>query len=114
MDKFTIFIDEDGRTCGLASPLTQLLSLRERRRVSPGGPVNRLLRRLFHVIRRRVSDESRMAAFTRLWPCKWQANIFEGPVLGPFKDRSAAITAEISYINSQLEEEKDGEEIKFG
>ena len=103
MSKFTIFIDEDGNVSGLASPLTQALGLSERRRVSHVEPVNRILRGLFHVIRRRVSDESRMAAFTRKWPCKWQANIFNGPVLSPFNKRSHAITAEISYINLELE-----------
>lgn len=114
MGKLTIFIDEDGMTHGLASPLTKALGLEERRRVSHVEPVNRALRWLFHAIRRRVSDESKAAAFTRRWPCKWQANIFNGPTLGPFNDRAAAITAEISCINSQLEKETHGEEIKFG
>jgi len=103
MDKFTIFIDEDGNVSGLVSPLTQALGLSERRRVSHVEPVNQVLRVLFHAIRRRVSDESRAAAFTRKWPCKWQANIFNGPTLGPFRKRSHAITAEISYINLEME-----------
>ena len=103
MSKFTVFIDDDGMTSGLASPLTEALSLSERRRVSHVEPVNRPLRWLFHRIRRRVTDESRAAEFTRKWPCNWQANILEGPVLGPFKQRSNAILAEISYINFKME-----------
>lgn len=103
MSKSVIFIEEDGTICGLASPITRLLQLGDRRRVSHVEPVNRTLRWLFHAIRKRVSDSSRIADFTRRWPCRWQARVFNGPVLGPFRCRQAAIDAEIAYINSQLE-----------
>ncbi len=98
-----IFIEEDGTVRGLASPVTRLLGLSDRRRVSHVEPVNRTLRWLFHAIRKRVSDSSRLANFTRRWPCRWQARVFGGPVLGPFRCRQSAINAEIAYINSQLE-----------
>ena len=99
-----VFISEDGTTKGVASPLTALLSLTERKRVSHVEPVNPVLRRLFHFIRSRVTDTSLLANSTRHWPCRWQAAIVNGPVLGPFWRRGAAITAEIGWINKRLEE----------
>jgi hypothetical protein len=104
MAKFTVFIDDDGMTHGLKSPVTAALGLRDRQRVSHVEPVNRVLRWLFHFIRNRVTDESRVAGFTRHWPVKWQANIFEGPTLGPFNMRQEAIDAEVVWINNNLEE----------
>lgn len=101
-----IFIDNDGTVRGLESPLTKLLALKDRRRVSHIEPVNRLLRWLFHYIRYKVSDDSRLAGFTRRWPCRWQANIFDGPVLGPFRSRSEAVDAEVSWINEAMENER--------
>ena len=106
MDKFTVFIDDDGLTQGLKSPVTRVLGLNERRRVSHVEPVNRALRWLFHFIRNRVTDESRVAGFTRRWPVKWQANVFEGPTLGPYNVRQEAIDAEIAYINNTFEKGK--------
>lgn len=98
-----VFIDTDGNIVGLESPVTQLLGLSNRRRVSHVEPVNPLLRRLFHWIRRRVSDDSAIAGFTRRWPCRWQARIFDGPTLGPFWRRADAIAAEIDFVNSRIE-----------
>lgn len=103
MNNSVIFIEEDGTVCGLASPVTRLLGLSDRRRVSHVEPVNRTLRWLFHAIRKRVKDNSAIAEFTRRWPCRWQARVFDGPVLGPFLSRQSAIAAEIAYINTQLE-----------
>ena len=99
----TIFIDKHGRTHGITSAVTRLLELRERRRVSHVEPSHPALRWVFHAIRRRVSDDSRLARFTRYWPCWWQARLFDGPVLGPFRRRSDAIDAEICWINIELE-----------
>ncbi len=101
----TLFIDTDGTMSGLESPVTQLLGLGDRRRVSHVEPVNPLLRRLFHAIRRRVSDRSALAEFTRRWPCRWQARVFDGPTLGPFRRRADAIAAEIEFVNSRIEGE---------
>lgn len=97
-----VVINTDGTVVGLESEITRQLKLGNRRRVSHVEPVNLILRRLFHVIRRRVSDDSALAKFTRRWPCRWQARVFDGPVLGPFQQRSAAIAAEIEYVNSEL------------
>ena len=71
-------------------------------RASHVEPVNPVLRALFHLIRRWVHDTSILADFTRLWPCKWRARIFDGPTLGPFSRRSDAIEAEIKHIENQL------------
>lgn len=99
----TIFVDENGTVSGLQSEVTDLLGLKRRQRVSHIEPVNLLLRRAFHWIRRRVSDESIWAEITRRWPCLWQVSIFNGPVLGPFSSRAEAISAEIKFLNSEIE-----------
>ena len=100
--RHSVFIDETGNIVGVASPLTQILKLGDRRRVSHVEPVNPLLRKVYHFIRNRVDDESRMASITRRWPCVWQARIFDGPVLGPFRSRRKAIEAEVRWIEHKL------------
>lgn len=102
-----IQIDSVGNTTGIKSDLTEKLKLPNRQRVSHVEPVNRLARWLFHQIRSRVDDESKAAAFTRLWPCRWRARIFEGPTLGPFWSRRAAIAAEVMWINYSLLHSED-------
>jgi len=116
MANLTVFIDEDGNTKGLKSPLTETLGLKKRERVSHIEPVNRVLRWLFHWIRSRASDTSAAANFTRRWPVMWQANIFTGPTLGPFRVRQDAIDAEVAYINETFESglKSDAQEIVTG
>jgi hypothetical protein len=70
------------------------------RRASHVEPVNWFLRWVFHLIRRRVDDKSRWAAWTRTWTCKWQARIFGGPLLGPFDERQKAIDTEIEWLTN--------------
>ncbi len=77
---------------------TALYGAASKRRASHVEPVQPWLRWLFHLIRGRVSDESWMAWFTRWWPCQWQAHMIQGPVLGPFTDRAAAIKAEQDWL----------------
>lgn len=109
MSKFTIFIDDDGVTKGIRSPVTEALGLPDRKRASHVEPVNRALRWLFHFVRRRVADESTIANITRRWPVVWQAHVFDGPTLGPFRSRQDAIDAEIAYINHQFEYGEESE-----
>ncbi len=97
-----IFIGNDGEIKGIKSQLTQELGLPFSKRVSNVEPVNRVWRYCFYWIRKRVTDDSRLAEFTRHWPCMWQAKIHDGPVLGPFKSRKSAISAEILYINFRM------------
>jgi len=103
MVNLTVFIDEDGETSGLKSPLTEALGLQHRERVSHIEPVNRVLRWFFHLIRKHVADDSWLAGFTRRWPVMWRANIFIGPTLGPFRVRQDAIDAEVAHINETFE-----------
>mgnify|MGYP003681090183 CR=1 FL=1 len=62
------YITENGEFETMDSDISQALGLEQKRRVSHVVPVNRALRWLFRTIRKRVSDESQMAAFTRCWP----------------------------------------------
>ena len=66
-----------------------------RRRASHVEPCNVALRWAFRLIRRHVADTSRLAGFTRRWRCNWRVDLApsDGPVIGPFRDRSAAIAA---------------------
>lgn len=73
-----------------------------KQRASHVEPVQPVLRWLFHCIRSRVADDSWLAGWTRRWPCVWQARIFDGPVLGPFVDRKAAISAEVDWLESHV------------
>lgn len=102
-----IFVGPDGNTRGVRSELTQKLGLPHSRRASHVEPVNRILRLGFYLIRNRVKDNSRWARFTRTWPCRWQARIKGGPVLGPYRNRNLAIDAEIKYLNVRMKEEME-------
>jgi hypothetical protein len=72
------------------------------RRASHVEPVNPAFRVLFHFVRSRCTDDSKLAAWTRKWPCRWRARIFDGPVLGPFSRRSDAIGAEIRFLEQRF------------
>lgn len=95
---------QNGRAVFVASQaLAEVESLGtcHKTRASHVEPINPFLRWCFHLIRRRVADESRLAAWTRRWPCLWRARIFGGPILEPFADRKAAIDAEVEWLESQ-------------
>ena len=72
------------------------------RRASHVEPVNPVLRAVFHFVRSRCTDDSKLAAWTRKWPCRWRARIFDGPVLGPFSRRSDAIESEIEFLQQRF------------
>ena len=78
--------------------LVARLGVSHTERLTHVEPVNGLLRMLFYLIRRSVSDTSWLAAFTRTWPCKWRARVFNGPILGPFALRRSAIDAEREWL----------------
>jgi hypothetical protein len=102
MPTHTVFVQADGTIKGIASPVTEGLGL-VRRRASHVEPQRRTLRWVFHLIRRCVNDESRMAAFTRNWPCQWRVRLLDsGEILGPFTDRATAIDEEVRVINERL------------
>ncbi len=95
-----VFIEKDGTTKGLVSPVTRLLRLGNIRRVSHVEPTNAVLRWLFYRIR--YWDTPYLVAFTRCWPCPWRANIVNGPIIGPFRNRQDAIKAEVLWIETKL------------
>jgi hypothetical protein len=103
--KIIVDIGSDGEVRCLATcPLVEQIGrdgVLSTRRASHVEPINGLLRRLFHAIRRRVSDKSRLAAWTRRWPCLWRVDLAlsGGPILGPFTDRNSAINAEIDWLS---------------
>jgi hypothetical protein len=93
------------------------------RRASHVEPATFWSRVAFHILRRFVTDKSRIAAWTRTWKCEWQINT--SPVGGPllrWKDtenwragvwpekiaryavRQDAIDAEIAFLNGWFAE----------
>lgn len=75
-----------------------------KRRASHVEPVNWLLRLAFRLLRAHTNDASRLAAFTRRWPCLWQADLAPsgGPILRSFERRSDAIAAEVEWLKARL------------
>lgn len=73
-------------------------------RMSHIVPVNRVLRWLFVQLRSHCRDTGWLAAFTRRWPCRWQADLAlcGGPVLGPFTRRADALAAEVAWIETHI------------
>jgi hypothetical protein len=71
------------------------------RRASHVLPRNAMLRGLFKAIRAMVRDNSPVAAWTRLWTCKWIVDL--SPVNGPilpelYSNRFDAIAAEVEWL----------------
>lgn len=99
---YQITIDTDGRIEFVAKPeLTAAFGPETltQRRASHVEPTNRLLRALFRLLRAHSQDDSLLAAWTRRWPCQWQVSIVDGPRFGPFAQRTAAIDAEVEWLN---------------
>lgn len=79
--------------------LCEALGVPQTERVSHVEPINSILQWAFHAIRRRVSDESRTAQWTRSWLCQWRVRILsDGPTLAPFSNRQDAIAAEVEWL----------------
>jgi len=74
-------------------------------RASHVEPDNMVCRLVFHVLRLVFGDKGWMAKFTRYWPCLWRVNIspIGGDILaGRWRDRQAAIDAEVEWLNENL------------
>jgi len=69
-------------------------------RASHVEPTSPTLKALFRRLRFEHDDDSNVAAWTRTWTCEWEANIINGPTLGPFSDRDEAIAAEIAWLEA--------------
>ncbi len=81
-------------------------TVRRASHVEPVSPVKRLA---FRAIRRLVTDDSRIAAWTRNWKGSWLADmaLSGGPVLvgedgKGFASRADAIAAEVDWINKNV------------
>lgn len=72
-------------------------------RASQVEPVDGFLRVVFHTLRRLFGERGMIAAWTRRWPCLWQANLYlsGGPVFGPFQYRQDAVAAEVYWLNQK-------------
>lgn len=85
------------------APLRELGPV-EKRRASHIEPCSLVLRLFFHIVRRCVTDDSRIAEITRRWPCRWRVNLTlsDGPTFGSFTDRKRAIAAEIEWLRRHV------------
>jgi hypothetical protein len=107
MKTMKVSMDETGTLTFLVDADTQAL-LNESstvQRASHVEPVSRTLRAVFHGLRGLFGEKGWMAAFTRLWPCLWQINLapIGGPILdSTYRNRQAAIDAEILYLNANF------------
>lgn len=98
----------------------------ERSRLSHVEPCNWFLRKLFHLLRGSVKDESGLAEWTRSWRCLWRVNFAPsgGPIhyvdhaFIPFTLRATAIAFELKYaekyMTKRLTKAKDshGDEVR--
>jgi hypothetical protein len=86
-----------------AEALTAGLGPGRLERVSRVEPVEVVRRLLFLAIRRLVSNQSRLAAWTRTWRGPWRARLLVGsrPILGPYEERAEAIRAEVRWLEAQ-------------
>lgn len=107
MDVLTFTVTEDGTLLVIDSAAAREFAagLGEDTvtRASHVVPVNPLLRIAFNVIRSIVADDSWLAGWTRLWPCRWMVDCSPvgGDVLpGPWLDRQQAIASEVEYLNA--------------
>ena len=94
---------KNGEVCGFADEVSfKGLDLQEysKQRVSRIVPTSFLLMFSFYAIRWLCSDESRMAAWTRRWPCQWKV-LIDRKSYGPFPCRDDAIAFEKEEIFKQ-------------
>ena len=118
----TVTIDEDGQMTYLNTDSADIfMECGETitRRASHVEPATFWARVAFHILRRFVTDKSRIAAWTRTWTCNWRINT--APVGGPiltwkdtdnwrarvwpdvtatWQDRQQAIDNEIQFLNN--------------
>ena len=106
----TLIIDEDGNCKMVLTAAAKLLNLTDSpsSRASHVLPCNLALRLAFRAIRALVSDDSRLAQWTRTWGCKWLIDM--SPVGGgilptTYYDRKQAINAEVAALNLLFIEE---------
>jgi hypothetical protein len=103
----TLVIDENGDCKIVLTVAAKTLFLSstmvaESRRASHVEPANPMLRLIFHAVRALVSDDSRIAQWTREWACWWRVNmkpIGGGIIPVHYSHRKSAIDAEVNAVN---------------
>jgi hypothetical protein len=110
----TLVIDENGDCKMVLTAAAKMLNMTNSpsHRASHVEPVNPALRLIFHAVRAMVSDDSRIAAWTRTWGCTWRVNMLPvgggllrwndpfGNEVAVFYTRPAAIDAEVRALNN--------------
>ncbi len=101
----TLVIDEFGDCKMVLTTVAKMLNLTDSPsyRASHVIPVNLVLRLAFNVMRALVSDDSRVAAWSRTWGCMWKVDMSPvGAGILPvyFSNRLAAIDAEVEALNN--------------
>lgn len=94
---------KNGEICGFADEVNfSGLNVKSliKQRVSRIVPKNPFLKIAFYVIRFLAADTSRIAAWTRKWPCQWLV-LIDLNTYGPFSNRQDAITFEKDIIYTQ-------------
>lgn len=107
MQPVVIAMDEEGTLTFLVNDeSTPLLTDGSTvKRASHVEPVSGVLRVAFHGLRSIFGEKGWMSDFTRAWPCLWRVNLAPtgGPILPQtYRDRQAAIDAEIGYLNANF------------
>lgn len=106
MREIVISFDGDSNATFLDTPITQSMfpEAAKPRRASHVVPMSLPLASIFRALRAYVGDESAAASWTRTWNCEWVADLSPvgGPCLGPFKDRTRAIDAEVMWLNENF------------
>jgi len=110
MQNEVTFIIGDGKMTYLLTKAAPRIEGAVVRRASHVEPVNVYLRLAFRAIRKLVRDDSRIAAWSRLWPCMWQVDmspVGAGILPVHFSNRLAAIDAEVKFLNDWFIYEKN-------
>lgn len=92
------FVIKGGMVAGFADELRLPMTDIQKQRVSVIVPEKLLLRAAFCAVRAVVSEDGRVAAWTRTWPCNWLAKV-SGVYHGPFANRAAAIAHEKAVVH---------------
>jgi len=106
MQPIIVSIDTEGTATYLINEYSRnaFPDAQEPRRASNVLPMSLPLRILFRALRGASSDDSRLAAWTRTWPCLWQVDLSPvgGPTYGGLYPREAAIECEIEWLNANF------------
>ena len=89
----------DRTLVAFADEMLEGVPVSEVRRVSEIVPEQPVLHALFRVLRW-MGDDSRLAAWTRVWRCRWRLHIFHTGETNVFEDRAAAIRYEKNVLRS--------------